>query len=144
MALVPLFIKTPKNIFSYGVSQFDKNSTYTMSFNVSEEKEWASHYNKIWNEFESQLFEKRATKPIKGEGKYVHGKLKTWKERTKTNFRGQDIPYDCNATAVLKIDSVYKQGKNYHPQTYVEECKYTDVEKQQCNMLSGDDGFFVV
>ena len=34
----PLFIKTPKNVFSYGVSQYDKNSAYTMSFNVSEEK----------------------------------------------------------------------------------------------------------
>ena len=33
-ALIPLFIKTPKNIFSYGVSQYDKNSAYTMSFNV--------------------------------------------------------------------------------------------------------------
>ena len=136
-ALIPLFIKTPKNIFSYGVSQYDKNSAYTMSFNVSEEKEWTSQYKKIWNEVESQLFEKLATKPIK-KGKYVYGKLKTWKERIKTNFHGQDVPYDmyCNATAVLKIDSVYKQGKNYHPQTYVEECKYTDAEKQQCNMLS--------
>ena len=45
----------------------------------------------------------------------------------------------CNATAVLKIDSVYKQGKNDHPQTYVEECKYTNEEKQQCSMLSDDD-----
>ena len=76
-ALIPLFIKTPKNIFSYGVSQYDKNSTYTMSFNVSEEKKWVSQYKKIWNEVESQLFEKLATGPIKGEGKYIHGKLKT-------------------------------------------------------------------
>ena len=30
-ALMPLFIKTPKNIFSYGVSQYDKNSAYTIS-----------------------------------------------------------------------------------------------------------------
>ena len=36
--LTPLFIKTPKNIFSYGVSQYKKSSAYTMSFNVSEEK----------------------------------------------------------------------------------------------------------
>ena len=130
--LIPLFIKTPKNIFSYGVSQYDKNSAYTMSFNVSEEKEWVSQYKKIWNEVESQLFEKLATEPIKGEGKYVHGKLKTWKECIKTNFHGQDVPYDmyCNATTVLKIDSVYKQGKNYHPQAYAEECKYTDAEKK--------------
>ena len=38
-ALMPLFIKAPKNIFSYGVSQDDKSSAYTMSFNVSEEQE---------------------------------------------------------------------------------------------------------
>ena len=35
---------------------------------------------------------------------------------------------DCNATAVLKINSVYKQGKNNHHQVYVEECKYTEAE----------------
>ena len=100
-----------------------------MSFNVSEEKEWVSQYKKFWNEFESQLFQKLATEPIKREGRYVNGKLKTWKERIKTNFNGQDIPYDmyCNAMTVLKIDSVYKQGKNYHPQVYVEECKYTNA-----------------
>ena len=128
---IPLFIKTPKNIFSYGVSQYDKNSAYTMSFNVSEEKKWVCQYKKIWNEVESQLFAKLVTEPIKGECKYVYDKFKTWKERIKTNFCGQDVPYDmyCNATAVLKIDSLYKQGKNYHPQIYVEKCKYADAEK---------------
>ena len=34
----------------------------------------------------------------------------------------------CNAAAVLKIDSVYKQSKKYHLQVHVEECKYTDTE----------------
>ena len=85
MVTVPLFIKTPKNVFSYGVSQYDKNSAYTISFNVSEEKEWMSQYKNIWNEVESQLFEKLSTEPIKREGRYINGKLKTWKERTKTN-----------------------------------------------------------
>ena len=152
-ALIPLFIKTPKNIFSYGVSQYDKNSAYTMSFNVSEAKEWVSQYKKIWNEVESQLFEKLATEPIKRGDKYVHGKLKMWKKCLKTNFHGQDVPYYmyCNATTALKIDSVYKQGKSCHPHLYVEECKYTDAEIRQCNMLSDDDdddddddGFFEV
>ena len=36
--IIPWFIKTPKNIFSYGVSQYNKNSAYTMLFNVSEKK----------------------------------------------------------------------------------------------------------
>ena len=53
-ALIPLFIKMPKDIFSYGVSQYDKNSADTMSFNVSEEKAWKAQYEKIWNEVESQ------------------------------------------------------------------------------------------
>ena len=116
-ALIPLFIKTAKDVFSYGVPQHDKNSAYTMSFNVSEAKEWVSQYKKIWNEVESQLFEKMATEPIKGGGRYVHGKLKMWKERITKNFHGQDVPHDmhCHATAVLKIGSVYKQGKHYHP-----------------------------
>ena len=56
-------------------------------------------------------------------------------------FHGQDVPYNmhCNATAVLKIDFVYKQGKDYDLQVYVEECTYTDGENQQCSMLSDDD-----
>ena len=89
------------------MSQYDKNSAYTMSFNVSEEKEWIFQYKKIWNEVESQLFQKLAIEPIKG--KYVRDKLKTWNESIKINFHGQDAPYDiyCNATAVF-IDSVYK------------------------------------
>ena len=149
-APIRLFTKTPKNIFSYGVSQYNKKSAYTKSFNVSEVKEWVSQYKKILNEVESQLLEKLVTEPIKGEGKYVHGKFKMWKERIKTNFHGQDVPYDmyCNATTMLKIDSVYKQGKNYHSQVYVEDYKYTDAENRQCNIFSNDDddddddGFF--
>ena len=39
-ALIPLFIKTPKNIFSFAVSQYHKNFAYTMSFNVFGAKEW--------------------------------------------------------------------------------------------------------
>ena len=58
-----------------------------------------------------KLFEKLATEPIKGGDKYVYGKLKTRKERIKTHFHGQDVPYDM-LMAVLKVDSVCKQGKN--------------------------------
>ena len=36
-----------------------------MSFNISEEKTWQTQYKKIWNEIESQLFQKMATEAIK-------------------------------------------------------------------------------
>ena len=60
-----------KNIFSYGVSQYEKNSAYTMSFNVFEVPEWVLQYRNIWNEVESQLLEKLPTDLTKGEGKQV-------------------------------------------------------------------------
>ena len=63
--LIPLFIKTPRDVFTYVASQYDKDSAYIMSFNASEKKEWLSQYKKIWNEVKSQLFEKLATGPIK-------------------------------------------------------------------------------
>ena len=34
-------------------------------------------YRKILNEVEAKIFEKLTTEPIKEEGKYVHGRLKT-------------------------------------------------------------------
>ena len=34
--IISMFIKTFKSIFSYGVSQHEKSSAYTMSLNVSE------------------------------------------------------------------------------------------------------------
>ena len=66
--------------------------------------------------------------------------------RHKNKFSFHAICIVIQRPAVLKIDSVYQQGKNYHPQTYVEECKYTDVEKQGPSMLSDDDddGLFEV
>ena len=62
--LIPLLIKTPKQFFSHGVSQYDKNSAYKISFNISEAKAWVPQYKKIWNDVESQLVEKLAVEPI--------------------------------------------------------------------------------
>ena len=129
--IIPLFIKTLKNIFSYGVSQYDKNSAYTMSFKVSGVPEWVLQYRNTWNEVD-----KLTTEPIKREGTYMHGKLKSWKEHIMTYFYGQDVPHDmyCKVTAKLEVDSVHKQSKNYHPQVYVQEWKYTDAKSQQRRM----------
>ena len=57
--IIPLLVKTPKNVFSYGVSRYDKNAAYTMSFNVGEERNvnCLNYYKNIWKEVESQIFE---------------------------------------------------------------------------------------
>ena len=56
--IILLFIKTPENIFSYRVSQYEKGSPYTISFNVSGDPEWMFYYRNIWSGVQSQLFEK--------------------------------------------------------------------------------------
>ena len=30
--------------------------------------------------------------------------------------------------SVILIDSVFRAGKNYYPQVFVEECKYDDIK----------------
>ena len=137
--IIPLYVKTPKKVFSYGVSQYNENAAYTMSFDVENHKEWVDKYEKVWEEVESQIFEKLSTKPVR-DGKYVNSKLKTWKDKITTHFYGKSIPYDvyCDATAVLKIGSVYNQGRNYYPQVFVEECKFQERQQQQCNFLLSD------
>ena len=112
-----------------------------MTFNINEEKEWSSQYKKIQNEVESQLFKNLATEPIKGKENYIFGKLKTWKDCIKTNFHSQEVLYDvyCNARAVIEIDFIYRQGKNHYPEVYLQECKYTTIQKVQHTMLSDDD-----
>ena len=45
--IIPLLIKTPKNIFSYGASQYDKNSAYTIQFNLPVVVECVLDYRSI-------------------------------------------------------------------------------------------------
>ena len=73
--------------------------------------------------------------------RYVNGKLKTWKEKITTNFHGMSVPHEerCEATAILKIESVYNQGKNFYPQAYFEECKYIENNTQTCTLLSDSE-----
>ena len=39
---------------------------------------------------------------------------------------------------VILIDSVYKKGKNYYVQVFLEECKYVFKEKKMPNYITDD------
>lgn len=77
-------------------------------------------------------FDKMLTKPLKGENKYIHGKLEIWNNALKQ---------------IAMIKMLYKQSKDCHCQVYIKECKKSDAESQKCSMLSNsdkDDGYFEV
>lgn len=46
----------------------------------------------------------------------MHSEIIAWKERIKKSFHGNGVPYNMhgNKTAVVKVGSTNKQGKNCH------------------------------
>ena len=143
--IIPLYIKTPKNVFSNGVRQYGENSAYTMSFDLNAYKDWVEKYKLVWDRAEQQIFQCLTKDPAKKD-RYVNGKLKTWKEKITTGFRGKSVLHEerCEASAILKINSVYCQGINFYPQAYLEESKYIENDTETCTLLSdSEDEVFV-
>ena len=141
---MPLYVKTPKDCPSSGVSRFNEASPWNMGFNVSEDEAWVKDYEAIWITIEECLLKKRLEgKPLSNE-KYINPKLITWDGEIKTRFRGnypgfiEDIGA-CYASGVLKVGSVYRKGLNYHLQVFLKECKYTKRDTSFESQHSDDD-----
>ena len=142
--IVPLYIKTPRDCLSSGVSRYNEASPWKMGFNVSEDEAWVKDYEAIWISIEECLLKNRLEgKPLNND-KYVNAKLITWDSQIRTRFRG-DYPGfieeigACHATGILKIGSVYRQGSNYHLQVFLKECKYKNRDISFKSLLSSDD-----
>ena len=103
-------------------------------------KDWLEKYKLVWDRAEQQIFQRLTKDPV-NKDRYVNGKLKTWKEEISTNFHGKSVPHEerCEATAMLKVSPVYQQGANYHPQVYIEECKYCAREATKYHLLSDSE-----
>ena len=139
--IVALRIKTPKNVYSYGVSKYTETSKFCMCFNLEGHDEWIKKYEKIWGGVEAQLFQSLTTEVV-SKGKYINPKLNMYGDKIAVKYHdGKDVPYDkhCEATGVLRLASVYNQGVNYWPQVYIDECKYKDVENHGVLLLSNDE-----
>ena len=46
--IVPLYVKTPKDCLSSGVSRYNEASPWKMGFNVSEYEAWIRQYDGLW------------------------------------------------------------------------------------------------
>ena len=139
--IVALRIKTPKNVYSYGVSQYSETSKWCMSFNLEGREEWIENYKKIWEAVEAQLFQCLTTEVV-SKGRYINRKLNMYGDKIAVKYHdGKEVPYDehCEATGLLRIASVYNQGINYWPQVYLDECKYEELENHVVLLLSDDE-----
>ena len=97
-----------------------------MSFLIKNEKYYEiaeKVYNSIKKEFESE--------PAYNE-KYLKTEIKPYQGKINTNFHSDKIQKQgsqCICLSVIFIDSVYRTGKNYYPQVFLEERKYVVKEK---------------
>ena len=92
-------------------------------------------YNKVWNKIEKLMKMDFNTKTNYGDNdddKYIKTKIKTYKDTIITNFYNkngskkileQKVPYKC--LSIIILDSVIYAYEKYHPQTFLEEYKYT-------------------
>ena len=141
--IVPLYIKTPKDCISSGVSRYNENSPWKMGFNVGEDEVWTQQYEAVLKKIEDLLGKKLEGEPLNNE-KYVNPKLITWDGEIRTRFKGNswgkpESIGSCFATGILKIGSVYRQGSNYHLQVFLKECKYTKRDTNFESLLSDDE-----
>ena len=84
------------------------------------------------------------TKPTCGNGddKYIKTKIKTYKNNITTNFYNkkgskkvpeEKIPHKC--LSIIILDSVLYAYEKYHPQIFLEECKYAKENMKTKNYI---------
>ena len=107
----------------------DFDETKYMSFLIKDD-ELLEKYNEIWEKVKNSIKEEFDSKPVYNE-KYLKAKIKSYNGKINTNFHNNKIPREGSqfiCLSVILIDSVFRTGKNYYPQVFLEECKYVVKE----------------
>ena len=64
--------------------------------------------------------------------------MKSYNGKINTNFHKNKIPKEGSHIiflSVILIDSVFRMGRNYYPQLFLEELKYAVKEKRRLSQL---------
>ena len=88
-------------------------------------------YNEIW-EKASNAIKRELDSNLVYNKKYLRTKIKSYDGKINTNFQINKIPKEDTTficLAVISIDFIFRGGKNYYPQVFLEECKYVIKEK---------------
>ena len=89
----------------------------------------------------SNIMQKGFDKDPVFDEKYLGTKAKSYGSKINTNFHGKIISEEsnhCVCLSVTLLDSVYKIGKSYYPQVYLEECKYVAKENKVAKYVDAD------
>ena len=108
-----------------------------MSFLIKDD-ELPEKCNKIWDKVTNIILQHIiliyfSSEPVYNE-KFLKTKIKSDKGKINTNFHDDKISKECSRCiflSVILIYSIFKMGKNYYLQVFLEECKYIAMEKKE-------------
>ena len=129
------------------INKFNENknknkNTITMSIKVTGKK-LLKNYNRICKKIEELMGIKFITKPTyRDDEKYIKAKIKTYEDNITTNFYNkkgskkapkEKIPHKC--LSIITLDSILYGYQKYHPQIFLEECKYVEEKLKTKNYI---------
>ena len=101
---------------------FDK--TIYVSFLIKDD-ELLEKYNEIWDKVCHTVGKEYDSNPVYNK-KYLRAKIKSYNGKININFHNNRIPKEDSqliCLSVILIDSVFRAGKHYFPQIFLQECK---------------------
>ena len=110
-----------------------------MSFLIKDD-ELLEKYNEIWEKIKNSIKKEFDSKSVYNE-KYLKAKIKSYNWKINTNFHNNKIPGEGSqfiCLSVIFIDSVFRTGKNYYLQEFLEDFKY-DVKEKNISKYIFDD-----
>ena len=107
------------------------------------DKQLLKNYNKIWKKIEKLMSIDFDSKPTYGDDdKYIKTKIKTYEDSITTNVYNKKgskkIPEEkipCKCLSIILLDSVLHAYEKYHPQIFLEECKYAQEKIKTENYI---------
>ena len=105
-------------------------------------------YSKIWKKKKKEKLMKIDfnTKTTYGDDdKYIKTRIKTYKDSITTNFYNKNgskkipeekVPHKC--LSIIILDSVIYAYEKYHPQIFLEECKYMKKKIKTKNYIDNE------
>ena len=97
-------------------------------------------YNEIWKKVSNSIKKVFDSKPVYNE-KYLKTKIKSYEGKINANFHNDKIPKEssqCICLSEFLIDSVFRAGKNYYPEVFLEEFKNVVNEKKMPEYVTDD------
>ena len=114
----------------------DFDETKYVSFLIKDDK-LLEKYNEMWGKVKNSIKKEFDSEPVYNE-KHLKPKIKSYIGKLNTNFHDDKIPKEGSqfiCLSVILIDSVFKTGKDYCPEVFLEECKYVVKEKRFLSIL---------